>query len=179
MTVTVRFAPSPTGFLHVGNVRTALHNWLFAQRHGGEFILRLDDTDGERSKAEYADAIRNDLQWLGIEWSREIKQSDRFALYDAAVEALKAAGRLYPCYETPDELDLKRKMQLAQRKPPVYDRAALALTDAEKQAFEAEDRRPHWRFKLIETERVEWVDLVRGDISIDMASLSDPIVVRE
>ncbi|MEM8799362.1 MAG: glutamate--tRNA ligase family protein, partial [Pseudomonadota bacterium] len=127
----------------------------------------------------YADAIRKDLQWLGIEWSREIKQSDRFALYDAVVEALKAAGRLYPCYETPDELDLKRKMQLAQRKPPVYDRAALALTDTETQAFEAEGRRPHWRFKLIETERVEWVDLVRGDISIDMASLSDPIVVRE
>jgi len=175
----VRFAPSPTGKLHVGNIRTALLNWLFARKHGGTFILRLDDTDVERSREEYVEAIRADLAWLGMDIDDEFRQSARFDKYDEAAEKLKAMGRLYPCYESAEELDVKRKLQLARHQPPVYDRAALNLSDEDHAKLEAEGRKPHWRFKLNEGVRVEWNDLIRGDTSIDMSSLSDPILIRE
>ncbi len=177
MSVTVRFAPSPTGRLHAGNIRTALFNFLFARKMGGDFILRLDDTDQERSTEEFAHGIREDLAWLGLEWAKEVRQSDRFALYEAAVETLKAKGRLYPAYETPEELELKRKRQLARGRPPVYDRAALKLTAEERTKLEAEGRRPHWRF-VLEPRDVVWQDLVRGRQRVDAASLSDPVLVR-
>ncbi len=178
MTVRVRFAPSPTGRLHVGNVRTALINWLFAARMGGDFLLRIDDTDIERSKAEHEAAIEADLTWLGLTWADKFSQSARFGLYDAAVATLKSKGLLYPCFETADELERKRKIALARGRPPVYDRAALSLTAAEIAVLEAEGHKPHWRFKL-SGERVEWNDLVRGPQSIDSSSLSDPILIRE
>lgn len=177
MSVTVRFAPSPTGRLHAGNVRTALINWMFARQRGGRFILRLDDTDEERSTEEFAQGIREDLAWLGLHWAEEVRQSERFALYAAAVEKLKGAGRLYPAYEAPEELELKRKRQLARGKPPVYDRSALKLTEAERARLELEGRRPHWRF-LLEPRHVVWNDLVRGEQHVDAASLSDPVLVR-
>jgi glutamyl-tRNA synthetase len=177
MSVTVRFAPSPTGRLHAGNIRTALLNWMFAQQRGGRLLLRLDDTDRERSTEEFANGIREDLTWLGLGWDREVKQSDRFAIYDAAVEKLKASGRLYPAYETQDELELKRKRQLARGRPPVYDRAALKLADADRQKLESAGQSPHWRFKL-ETRDVVWNDLIRGEQHVDAASLSDPVLVR-
>jgi len=145
MTVRVRFAPSPTGRLHVGNVFIALSNWLFARGQGGAFVLRLDDTDVERSTADFAAGIEEDLGWLGLAWDELHRQSARTKHYDAAVERLKAAGRLYPCYETPEELALKRKSQRQRGQPPVYDRAALALTPAERARFEGEGRHPHWR----------------------------------
>lgn len=173
----VRFAPSPTGNLHVGNVRTALINWLFAKGQGGSFILRIDDTDLERSTAEYEDGIRRDLGWLGLNWDDTFKQSERFAQYDAAADKLRDMGLLYPCYETADELDKQRKLQRARGKPPIYNRAALDLTVADKTKLEAEGRKPHWRFKL-SGGRVEWTDLVRGDQSIDTSSLSDPVLIR-
>jgi len=175
--ITARFAPSPTGYLHIGNIRPALFNWLFARGAGGRFLLRLDDTDIARSRDDYAEAIREDLRWLGLNWDIEARQSDRLAAYDQAVETLRAAGRLYPAYETPDELERRRKRQRAQGLPPVYDRAALKLTDAERAKLEAEGRRPHWRFKLDHRE-VAWDDLIRGEQSIDAGSLSDPILVR-
>jgi glutamyl-tRNA synthetase len=173
----VRFAPSPTGFLHVGNVRAALFNWLFAKRHGGTLILRFDDTDRARSTSEYESAIERDLTWLGLDWTLKERQSERLAHYDLARDKLIATGRLYACYETPEELDFKRKRLLAQRRPPVYDRAALRLTDADRARLEGEDRRPHWRFKLA-SEEVRWNDLVRGPQHIDEASQSDPVLVR-
>jgi len=176
--IAVRFAPSPTGYLHIGNIRPALFNWLFARGAGGRFVLRLDDTDVARSRAEFADAIREDLRWLGLTWDEELRQSDRLGLYDEAVQKLKAAGRLYPAYETPDELERRRKRQRAQGLPPIYDRAALKLTDADQAKLEAEGRKPHWRFKLDHSE-VAWDDLIRGAQSIDAGSLSDPILVRE
>lgn len=178
MKVTVRFAPSPTGHLHVGNIRAALFNYLFARREGGRFLLRLDDTDQDRSTEEYARGIETDLAWLGLHHDLFAKQSDRIAEYEAAAEKLKAAGRLYPCYETAGELDRKRKRQLAQKKPPVYDRAALDLTDEEKRAFEAEGRRPHWRFKLA-NEDTSFDDIIHGPTRIDPNSLSDPVLIRE
>jgi len=174
----VRFAPSPTGRLHVGNVRTALINWLFAKGQGGTFILRIDDTDTERSTAAFERGIREDLAWLGLDWDESFSQSDRFAEYDKAAETLKAMGLLYPAYETADELERKRKIALSRGRPPVYDRAALNLNDAGRAALEAEGRKPHWRFKL-SGERVDWDDLVRGPQSIDTSSLSDPILIRE
>ncbi|MGQ0581861.1 MAG: glutamate--tRNA ligase [Reyranella sp.] len=173
----VRFAPSPTGLLHVGNIRAALFNWLFAKRHGGTFILRLDDTDVVRSKPEFETAIERDLQWLGLVWGRKEKQSDRLSHYDTARDRLIASGRLYPCYETPQELEFRRKRLLAQGRPPVYDRAALKLSDADRARLEGEGRRPHWRFKLA-SEEVRWDDLVRGPQHIDEASQSDPVLVR-
>jgi glutamyl-tRNA synthetase len=188
MTVTVRFAPSPTGHIHIGNARTALFNWLFAMKNGGRFIQRFDDTDVLRSKQEYADAILYDLHWLGIFPDATEYQSRRFGVYDAAVERLKAAGLLYPCYETPEELELRRKVRLSRKLPPVYGREALKLTGEEREALEAEGRRPHWRFLLpnfrenpFETERTEirWTDIVRGEETVDLASLSDPVLVRE
>ena len=177
MTVRVRFAPSPTGRLHVGNIYIALANWLFARKQGETFVLRLDDTDRDRSTAEFAAGIETDLHWLGLEWQEKVRQSDRFASYDAAVAKLKAAGRLYPCYETPEELELKRRSQLQRHLPPVYDRAALKLTDAERARLEAGGQRPHWRF-LLEHRDVRWDDLVRGPQHIDEASQSDPVLVR-
>jgi len=177
MSVTVRFAPSPTGRLHAGNIRTALFNFLFARKTGGQLILRLDDTDTERSTREFARGIEDDLRWLGIEWAKQVRQSDRFGLYGAAVEKLKTSGWLYPAYETPEELELKRKRQLARGRPPVYDRAALKLTEEERTKLEAEGCKPHWRFKL-EQRDVVWDDRVRGRQHVDAASLSDPVLVR-
>jgi glutamyl-tRNA synthetase len=174
----LRFAPSPTGRIHIGNSRTAILNWLFARKSGGQFVLRYDDTDLERSKKEFADGIAQDLDWLGIVPDRVEYQSRRFDAYRAATERLKGAGRLYPCYETADELERRRKRQLARHQPPVYDRAALKLADEERQALEAEGRRPHWRFKL-EHRIVEWTDLIRGPQHIDTTNLSDPVLVRE
>ncbi|WP_262695033.1 glutamate--tRNA ligase [Kordiimonas aquimaris] len=178
MSVKVRFAPSPTGKLHVGNIRAALVNWLYAKQQGGTFVLRIDDTDRERSTQENEDAIRADLTWLGLKWDETFRQSDRFERYNEVVEQLKKAGRLYPCYETADELDMKRKIQMSRGKPPVYDRSGLTLTDDERSKFEAEGRAPHWRFKLDVPARVEWEDLIRGTVSIDMESVSDPILIR-
>lgn len=173
----VRFAPSPTGHLHVGNVRTALINWLFAKGQDGTFILRIDDTDTERSSAEFEQGIRDDLTWLGLVWGDTFKQSDRFEHYDAAAAKLRDMGLLYACYETADELDRQRKLQRARGKPPIYNRAGLDLTAAEKAAFEAEGRAPHWRFKL-SGDRVVWTDLVRGEQAIETSSLSDPVLIR-
>lgn len=177
MTVTTRFAPSPTGWIHVGNLRTALMNYLIARQNGGTFILRLDDTDQERSKQEYIDGLKEDLAWLGITYDRVEQQSKRLARYAEAAEQLKAAGRFYECFETPVELDLKRKKQLNMGKPPVYDRAALSLTEAQKEAYRAEGRQGYWRFKL-DQERIEWTDGIIGPISIDAASVSDPVLIK-
>ncbi|MEM7176690.1 MAG: glutamate--tRNA ligase [Pseudomonadota bacterium] len=173
---TTRFAPSPTGKLHVGNLRTAVMNWMIARKAGGAFILRIDDTDQERSTEAFADGIRRDLAWLGLTWDREEKQSDRFDRYHAAADRLRAEGRLYDCYETPLELDLKRKAQLNAGKPPVYDRAALRLTEAERARLAAE-RTAHQRF-LLDQEPVTWDDLIRGPQRIDAASVSDPVLFR-
>lgn len=177
MTVT-RFAPSPTGFLHVGNLRTALFNFLIARKAGGTFILRLDDTDPERSKEEYVDAIKEDLEWLGLTWDRVERQSHRLDRYAEAADRLREAGRFYEAFETPTELDLKRKKQLNMGRPPVYDRAALALSDAERDKLRAERGNGHWRFKL-DHQRIEWEDGILGPISIDAASVSDPVLIRQ
>ena len=176
--IKVRFAPSPTGNLHVGNLRTALVNYLFARAAGGVFMLRIDDTDTERSTPEFEASIRADLDWMGMSWDTEDRQSARLDRYDEALRQLEAIGRAYPCFETPEELALKRKAQLSAGRPPVYDRAALKLTDEQKQAFQAEGRRPHWRFRLEDT-AVAWTDMVRGDVSYHMSSLSDPVLMRE
>jgi len=177
MSVTVRFAPSPTGRIHAGNIRTALFNWLFARKMGGRLLLRLDDTDRERSTEEFARGIEEDLSWLGIDWAKKVRQSERFDRYNAAIESLKREGRLYPAYEPPEELELNRKRQLARGRPPVYDRAALKLSEADKAKLEAEGRQPYWRFKL-EQRDVAWDDLVRGRQHVDAGSLSDPVLVR-
>jgi glutamyl-tRNA synthetase len=174
----VRFAPSPTGNIHIGNARTALLNWLYARKHNGTFILRFDDTDRDRSRAEYAQAIERDLVWLGVIPDLVRRQSERFAAYDAAVETLKAAGRLYPAYETAEELERRRRRLQALGRPPVYDRAAVNLTPAERAALEAAGRKPHWRFRL-ENMTVCWRDMVRGVSHVDCASLSDPVLRRE
>lgn len=188
MTVTVRFAPSPTGYIHIGNTRTALSNWLFAQKNNGKFILRFDDTDVERSRDEYAQAIAVDLDWLGVKPDRVEYQSKRFDVYAKAVEKLKEAGLLYACYETSEELERRRRLRLARRLPPVYGREGLKLTAEERAVFEAEGRKPHWRFLLpnfesdpFDTRRTEvhWDDLVRGPQTVDLASMSDPVLVRE
>ena len=179
MNVVTRFAPAPTGRLHVGNIRTAIHNWLWARKHGGRFILRLDDTDRERSTEENAEGIRADLAWLGLDPDEVHRQSDRFDRYDASLERLKASGRAYPAYETAQELDLKRKVQLSRGKPPVYDRAALALSEDDRARLEAEGRRPHWRFRLDHGAPIEWDDLIRGRQHFDPALLSDPVIRRE
>ncbi len=174
----VRFAPSPTGRLHVGNVRTALVNWLFASGQGGKFILRIDDTDLERSTKENEAILKEDLTWLGLTWVETFNQSDRFGIYELAAEKLRALGLLYPAYETAEELDVKRKIAQSRGRPPVYDRAALSLTAADRAKLEASGVKPHWRFKL-SGERVEWNDLVRGPQSIDTSSVSDPVLIRE
>ena len=177
MTVT-RFAPSPTGRLHVGNIRTALHNWMYAQKAGGRFLLRIDDTDAERSEERYVDAIRADLAWLALSPDAEVRQSQRFALYEARFAELVASGHVYPAYESAQELDLKRKIQLGRGLPPVYDRAALALTDEDRTKLESEGVRPHWRFKLDHGAPIEWDDAVRGPQRFDPATMSDPVIRR-
>ena len=174
---TTRFAPSPTGYIHVGNLRTALMNYLIARKAGGTFVLRLDDTDPERSTQEYADGIKQDLEWLGLNWDRLEKQSTRLDRYNGAADELRASGRLYECFETPVELDLKRKKLLNMGKPPVYDRAALELSDAEKDKLRTERGAGHWRFKL-DQQRIEFTDGILGDLSIDAASVSDPVLIR-
>ncbi|GAM01053.1 glutamate--tRNA ligase [Sphingomonas parapaucimobilis] len=177
MTVT-RFAPSPTGRLHVGNIRTALHNWMYAQKAGGRFLLRIDDTDAERSEERYVEAIRADLQWLGLIPDAEVRQSQRFALYESRFAELVAGGHVYPAYETAQELDLKRKIQLGRGLPPVYDRAALTLTNEDRAKLESEGVRPHWRFKLDHGAPIEWDDAVRGAQRFDPATMSDPVIRR-
>ena len=177
MTIT-RFAPSPTGYIHIGNLRTALFNWLIARKEGGTFILRIDDTDPERSKEEYVDAIKQDLEWLGLTWDRVERQSERLDRYAEAADDLRAKARFYEAWETPTELDLKRKKQLNMGKPPVYDRAALALTEEEKAKLRDERGAGVWRFKL-DHDRIEWTDGILGDISIDAASVSDPVLIRQ
>jgi len=177
MTV-ARFAPSPTGLLHAGNLRTALLNALLARRAGGRFLLRFDDTDAARSQERFVEAAREDLRWLGLKWDEEIRQSARLDRYAAAADRLRAAGRLYPCYETPDELERRRRLQRAAGLPPVYDRAALALSAADRAGLEAEGRRPHWRFRL-DAEPVVWPDAVQGRVEIDPAAVSDPVLIRE
>jgi glutamyl-tRNA synthetase len=188
MTVTVRFAPSPTGKIHIGNARTALFNWLFAMNHRGRFIQRFDDTDRARSTPEFARGILYDLHWLGIFPDLTFHQSNRFAIYDAAVEKLKDAGLLYPCFETAEELELRRKIRLSRKLPPVYGREALNLTPEQHAEFEAQGLKPHWRFllpnfgedpfEIVKTE-VSWTDLIRGEETVDLSSLSDPVLVRE
>jgi len=173
----VRFAPSPTGKLHVGNVRTALINWLYVRQEGGSFILRIDDTDVERSTKAYEEGLKEDLTWLGMGWDKTFNQSDRFNLYDSAKKDLEEKGYLYPCYETPDELDRQRKILRAQCKPPIYNRDALTLTEEDKENFKAEGRKPHWRFKL-SGEATEWNDMVRGPQRIDTSNISDPVLIR-
>ena len=178
MTVITRFAPSPTGLLHLGNIRTALINWLYARTHNGKFILRIDDTDQERSKDEYISKIKYDLEWLGIDYDDTFNQSSRFERYREQFEKLKADGRIYPCYETAEELERKRKLQMASGGKQVYDRSSLSLTDEEKRAYEDDGRKPHWRF-LLQTERLKWNDLLKGELDIDLTSLSDPVLFRE
>lgn len=178
MTVVTRFAPSPTGRLHVGNIRTALHNWMWARKRGGRFLLRIDDTDGERSREAHVLSIRDDLAWLGLVPDGEERQSQRFDLYERRFAELAAAGRVYPAYETQQELDLKRKILLGRGLPPVYDRAALALTDADRARLESEGVRPHWRFRLDHSAPIEWHDLIRGPQRFDPATMSDPVVRR-
>lgn len=178
MSVKVRFAPSPTGKIHVGNVRAALLNYLFARKEGGTFMLRSDDTDQARSTKAFEDGIQTDLGWLGLTHDEFARQSERFGEYDKVSDWLKAKGLLYPCYETSEELDRKRKLQRARGLPPVYDRAALKLSDEEKAAFEAEGRKPHWRFKLSQTP-VQWNDLIRGEVTVDTSAVSDPVLIRE
>ena len=178
MTTITRFAPSPTGMLHIGNIRTALHNWMLAQKAGGKFLLRIDDTDTARSREECVEAIRADLAWLGFEYATEERQSARGALYEREFARLAAEGRVYRCYETAQELDLKRKVLLGRGLPPIYDRAALALTDADHAAKAAAGEAPHWRFLLNRDEQIAWVDGVRGPVHFDPATMSDPVIRR-
>ena len=175
---TTRFAPSPTGRLHVGNIRAALHNWMLAKKHGGRFLLRIDDTDATRSREEFAIAIRADLAWLGLHPDGEERQSARFALYEAQFARLVDAGRVYRAYETAQELDLKRKVQLGRGLPPIYDRAALALSEADHDAMAANGTAPHWRFKLDHDAPIEWLDGIRGPQAFDPRQMSDPVVRR-
>lgn len=176
--IKVRFAPSPTGFMHIGNTRTALFNWLLAKKLGGKFMLRVDDTDKLRSKKEYEDAMRESLQWLGFEWSEEARQSARENRYNEVKEKLIAEGRIYPCYETAEELEFKRKRAMAKGLAPIYDRQALNYTSEDIAKFEAEGRKPHYRFKLL-SGTIEWDDIVRGHCQYDADKLSDPVIIRE
>lgn len=175
--IITRFAPSPTGKLHIGNVRTALINWLYAKKHNGQFILRMDDTDVARNKDEYKEAIKNDLKWLGLEWDSSFNQSSRLDKYELAKQDLLKKNRLYPCYETPEELEIKRKLQLSRGKPPIYDRSSLNLTKNQIAAYEAEGRTPHYRF-LINDSEIQWNDLVKGSIKYQGAHLGDPVIIR-
>jgi glutamyl-tRNA synthetase len=176
--VLVRFAPSPTGWLHVGNVRTAIANFLFAKSLGGKFMLRIDDTDRARSEAQYEAGLKEDLAWLGVQWDILEKQSDRFDRYERAKQDLITKGRLYPCYETAEELDIKRKMLVGRGLPPIYDRAGLTETAEKRAEYEAQGRTPHWRFKL-DAAPIVWDDMVRGRVEFDGSKLSDPVMFRE
>lgn len=176
--IKVRFAPSPTGFMHIGNTRTALFNWLLAKKLGGKFMLRIDDTDKLRSKKEYELAIRDALNWLGLAWSEEARQSARFERYNEVVARLKAEGRIYACYETAEELEFMRKRLMNKGLPPIYDRKSLNLTPEEIAAYEKEGRKPHYRFKLLDGDIV-WEDMVRGTCKYEARNLSDPIIIRE
>ncbi len=178
MSVKVRFAPSPTGFLHIGNARTAIITWLFARKMQGHFLLRIDDTDTERSKIEYEEAIEQGLVWLNLDWDNKENQKNRMDRYAEVIEKLKSDGRIYACYETPEELGLKRKTQLSRGVPPTYDRAGLSLTDEQREKYEAEGRKPHWRFKLLH-EPITWNDHIRGEVNFNGSDLSDPVVLRE
>ncbi len=175
--IITRFAPSPTGKLHIGNVRTALINWLYTKKHGGDFILRMDDTDLVRSKEEYKDAIYKDLKWLGLDWDDSFNQLSRLEKYEQAKQELVSKGRLYPCYETPEELDIKRKLQLSRGLPPIYDRAALKLSDEQIAQYEKQGRKPHYRFMINDAE-IHWNDMVKGEIKYQGAKLSDPVIIR-
>jgi len=172
MSVVTRFAPSPTGRLHVGNIRTALHNFLFARKEGGIFILRIDDTDRERSTAEFDQAIRDDLEWMGLTPDKFVRQSERFDLYEREFDRLKEAGRVYACYETPEELEIRRKVLLGRGLPPVYERRPA-------EAPVPDGRAPHWRFRLDHDSPIAWNDLIRGPQRFDPGFLSDPVVRRE
>jgi len=178
MTVRVRFAPSPTGKLHLGNARMALVNWLFARHAGGALVLRIDDTDRDRSRDEFTHSIKADMHWLSLDWDQEEHQSARLSHYADALVTLQSAGRAYACYETAEELDYKRKRQLAKGKPPIYDRAALTLAADERAKYAAEGRKPHWRFKL-NSGVIAWDDLVRGACHYEAEHLSDPVLMRE
>lgn len=173
----VRFAPSPTGLLHVGNARVALANYLLARRHGGQFLLRLDDTDTGRNRPEFADAIEYDLKWLGIAWDETFRQSDRLDRYAAAADKLKASGRLYPCFESEEELNAKRELRVRRKQPPLYDRAMLKLTPEQRATAEANGKRPHWRF-LLSGYPAEWSDMALGPRSVKLSAISDPILIR-
>lgn len=177
-TVRVRFAPSPTGMMHIGNARTALITWLFTRANDGLFLLRIDDTDRERSKVEYETAIEDGLKWLGIDWDNKAWQKDRVEIYTKKIEMLKEQGLLYPCYETSEELDLKRKSQLSRKLPPIYDREALSLTKDQISKYEEQGRTPHWRFKL-QHKTIEWKDIVRGSVKFHGKDMSDPVLIRE
>ena len=173
-----RFAPSPTGLLHIGNARSAVINWAYIRSKGGEFVLRIDDTDFERCKKEYEDSIKNDLKWLGIHWSKTFNQSDKLETYQKNIEKLKRIKRIYPCFETPEELSLKRKSQLAAGKPPIYDRSSLQMNEEKIKEHISKGKNPHWRFKL-EDKVIKWDDLIKGSVSFDSKNLSDPILIRE
>lgn len=174
----VRFAPSPTGYMHIGNTRTALFNWLWARKMGGVFMLRIDDTDFARSKKEYEDSLRQSLKWLGLNWTEEARQSARFDRYNEVTEELKRQGRIYACYETPEELEFKRRRALSKGLPPIYDREALKYSPEDIARFEAQGRKPHYRFKLLDGE-ISWHDVVRGEVKYEAQNLSDPIIIRE
>ena len=176
--VLTRFAPSPTGNLHIGNARSALLNWIFAKKNNGDFILRIDDTDIERSKDSYIELIKKDLQWLNLSWSKTFKQSERKKIYNKRIEELKNNGRLYPCFESQEELLLKRKSLLSSGKPPIYDRSSLKLSEKEKENYLAKGTKPHWRF-FINEKKIYWNDLIRGEVSFESENLSDPILIRE
>ncbi len=177
MTPIVRYAPSPTGRLHLGNARPALLNWLFAKSRSGRYVLRLDDTDRARSTEEFARGIETDLAWLGITPDVKVRQSDRTALYDAARDRLIASGRLYPAWETEEELEGKRARARLLGRPPVYDRSALNLTPEQQAKYEAEGRKPHWRFKL-DGKPVHFDDQIKGPQTVNTASMSDPVLIR-
>ena len=176
--ILTRFAPSPTGRLHIGNARSAILNWIFAKKNNGDFILRIDDTDIERSKDSYIELIKKDLQWLNLSWSKTFKQSERKKIYNKRIEELKNNGRLYPCFESQEELLLKRKSLLSSGKPPIYDRSSLKLSEKEKENYLAKGTKPHWRF-FINEKKIYWNDLIRGEVSFESENLSDPILIRE
>ena len=176
--VLTRFAPSPTGNLHIGNARSAILNWIYAKKFNGSFILRIDDTDKERSKEEFTDSIKEDLKWLGVKWEYTFKQSERVENYNKKILELKKLKRIYPCFETPEELSLKRKLLISQGKPPIYDRSSLKLTEVQKEEYIAKGKKPYWRF-LINSEKIYWEDLIRGEVNFDPKNLSDPILIRE
>ena len=173
-----RFAPSPTGLLHIGNARSAVLNWAYINKKGGEFILRIDDTDRVRSKNEYESKIKKDLQWLGITWHKTFNQSDRIKIYDYRIQELKEKKRIYPCFESLEELSLKKKSQLTSGSPPIYDRSALNLSSKEIDTLIKSGKKPHWRFKL-EDKKIEWIDLIKGNVSFESKNLSDPVLIRE